>query len=360
MLPIALSASASFAPGDAQIGRNRSSLSDTPRYLDVVVRALQNDSGLWPTFKTHNDYSELEGSSSGATEGGSASVRSRAPDGKLPPSALLLLSDRQRLPEGVWQRAGHERRYGKAFKNATVGGALLRWSISDRFARLLKASSLANPRRDVYAFGVYTGGSVRGIARTLSSFGGCGFHWLWAFDSFSGLPHEATDLHLEGRHWKAGAFSASDALGVHNEKTLLSSIWRAIDHPNVTLVSGYYEDSLPKMPRAQLLPALLVDVDVDLYVSAKQALRWLFTSGLIVPGTLVRYDDWSPHVKLTGTGGLPPDSGNASSWGEMRAHGEITREFGVTWEPVSCGGGGGTLATRTRCEVRVVSLASTR
>ena len=82
--------------------------------------------------------------------------------------------------------------------------------------------------------------------------------------SFTGLPHEAQGLHLEGRHWKAGAFSAADAAGTYDEATLLASIWRRIGHPNVSLVSGFFSESLPHMPRVPLRPALLVDIDVRL------------------------------------------------------------------------------------------------
>jgi hypothetical protein len=66
---------------------------------------------------------------------------------------------------------------------------------------------------------------------------------------------------------------------------------------------------------------------VDLYISAKQALTWLFESRLLVPGSLVRYDDWQ-HGTTTGADG--------SSWGEPKAHMEATREFGVRWQALSC------------------------
>ena len=287
------------------------------------------------------------------------------------------------LPQGVWQKSGHERRYGRAFKNGTaVSAGLLPWVISDRFANMLRVSSETHGRsRDVFAFGVYTGGSVRHIAQVLGS----RFHRLYGFDSFSGLPHESEGLHIEGRHWKAGAFSASDALSTYDERALLHGIWEAVgSHPNVTLVSnrdqrrcrrharammgiqefasahanccgsrfpqvsGYLSESLPRMPLRQLRPALLVDIDVDLYVSAKQALRWVFSSGLAVAGTLVRYDDWvgGEHTNAT--------------WGEMRAHAEITREFGVRWRTISCDGRCSQAMKHCRlCEFQVVAVSST-
>jgi hypothetical protein len=66
-----------------------------------------------------------------------------------------------------------------------------------------------------------------------------------------------------------------------------------------------------------------VDVDSDLYLSAIQCLSWLFRLRLMVPGTLLRYDDW--HDLPNGT----------PLWGEMKAHAEITKRFRVTWVPLN-------------------------
>jgi len=63
-------------------------------------------------------------------------------------------------------------------------------------------------------------------------------------------------------------------------------------------------------------PALIVDCDVDLYISAYQCLDWMFTVGLIVPGTIVYYDDVSVIKEEAG---------------ELKAHLEITEKFAVTW-----------------------------
>ena len=42
----------------------------------------------------------------------------------------------------------------------------------------------------------------------------------------------------------------------------------------------------------RLRPALYVDIDCDFYGATLTALRFLFRHGLIVPGTLLGYDDW--------------------------------------------------------------------
>ena len=92
-----------------------------------------------------------------------------------------------------------------------------------------------------------------------------------------------------------------------------------IAHPNVTLIRGFFNESLPRMHLAHLRPALYVDIDSDLYISARDCLQWLFHSGLMEPGTLVRYDDWKD---------------GRDDWGEMKAHREITDEFDVVWRQV--------------------------
>jgi hypothetical protein len=38
--------------------------------------------------------------------------------------------------------------------------------------------------------------------------------------------------------------------------------------------------------------AVTADVNCDLYISTLQVLRPLFDRGLVVPGTLISYDDW--------------------------------------------------------------------
>ena len=210
------------------------------------------------------------------------------------------------LPHGEWQQSNHEARYGNKF-NATK---IFRWPASIELRERLRRTRRGD--LDVYQFGVYTGGSMRNISHTIGQ-----FRHMWGFDSFQGLPVEQDGLHTEGQHWSKGAFSAADALGVWNARQLMDNILSRIGHPNVTLIPGFFNESLPNMHLMHLRPALLVDVDGDLYLSAKDCLTWLFKSNLIVPGTLVRYDDW--HV-------IP-----RPTWGEMKAHDEITKEFNVVW-----------------------------
>ena len=65
--------------------------------------------------------------------------------------------------------------------------------------------------RDVYQFGVYTGGTMSGIVNYFRALH-VRFGTLWGFDSFEGLPSEAKGHKLLTHNWRPGAYSAADAL----------------------------------------------------------------------------------------------------------------------------------------------------
>ena len=88
------------------------------------------------------------------------------------------------LRRGSWLGAAHSTSYGDASVRVNFN-----WGGSSRFNRL--ANELATPARDVYEFGVYTGGSMRGLARSIKGYG-----TLYGFDSFQGVPEETAGLQL--------------------------------------------------------------------------------------------------------------------------------------------------------------------
>ena len=159
---------------------------------------------------------------------------------------------------------------------------------------------------------------MQGIASRVKGFG-----QLWGFDSFTGLPSEARGVRTEGRHWNPGAFSSADAMSVHSSSALFNRLTRKIGRieGNVTFVPGFFNESLtPELLRQHSFqPALFVDVDGDLYVSALESVGWMLRSGLLVPGSLVRYDDWKDD----------------ESWGETRAHKELESKYDVEWRLIS-------------------------
>lgn len=211
------------------------------------------------------------------------------------------------LRRGAWLSDKHNEAYGSGFKMRGVGY----WGGSGRLARLV--NSAASRDRDVYQFGVYTGGTMRSIAKRIKNFG-----HLYGFDSFSGLPAETPGERLEGAHWRPGSFSAADALGEWRLSSLLARLRTSIAYANTTLIPGFFNESLTPALRRSLpfQPALLVDVDVDLHASTMDCLTWMLDHGLLVPGSFVRYDDWRNMRQ---------------GYGEARAHRELTRRFNITW-----------------------------
>ena len=220
----------------------------------------------------------------------------------------------QTLRHGTWLSQAHDATYGAHFKTRGLNG----WAGSREIVRL--ANAAASKEKDVYQFGVYTAGSMKSLARRLRGFG-----HLYGFDSFSGLPAEAPGSRLEGAHWLPGGFSAADALGEWRLPALLRQMQTKIGYTNTTLVPGYFNESLtPGLYRShRFQPALLVDVDVDLYSSTVQCLSWLFEHKILRPGSLVRYDDWRQI---------------GQRHGEARAHHEVSQKYNVTWRNVGVRG----------------------
>lgn len=147
-----------------------------------------------------------------------------------------------------------------------------------------------SPRKDldVYQFGVYTGVGPKCICEKLAA-AGVQFGRFVGFDSFTGLPAEDDKIDdLEGDHWKKGAFSAADALQMYNREALLAKIEETINYPDTVLVPGMFEASLTDELAATMRPAMLIDVDCDLYISARQCLEWVAKHKLWFPGTVVR------------------------------------------------------------------------
>jgi hypothetical protein len=222
---------------------------------------------------------------------------------------LLLLSSGVTVSSIEWQSAAHIQKYGSRFKNVKS----FNWGASDQFVKIANNASDAS-ECDIYQFGVYTGGTMKAMHRKIKS-----YRKMWGFDSFQGLPEEIHGLHIEGKHWLAGAFSSKGALKYKSATGAMNHVKSQLVGNN-ELVMGFFNESLPRMDIAQTRKALVVDIDSDLYISAIQALEWLFKNNIAMSGTLFRYDDWN--------------SGD-QSWGEPKAHSEITKQCNVIWKQIS-------------------------
>ncbi len=119
---------------------------------------------------------------------------------------------------------------------------------------------------------------------------------FYAFDSFQGLPVINT---AEDGYFKTGSFATSleEFVRLVHQKSGLR-----IDRENV--IEGFYSDSLTSDLQARMPKAGVVHIDVDLYSSTVEVLR--FIKPLVVTGTVLIFDDWYA---------FPPGANK----GEMRA-----------------------------------------
>ena len=188
--------------------------------------------------------------------------------------------------------------------------------------------------RDVYQFGVFTGGGLKKIA---ASAGNC--RQVFGFDSFEGIPsetHEEFESWHTGKkykqHFGEGGYSAAAAFNDTSLRSVLRRVAQFVGHPErVTLIGGYFNETCNArtLRKHRMQPALYVDMDADIYLSAIQALDWMFGSGLIIPGTIVRYDDWPRKNATRG-----PRKGT-NFYGQARAHYELSERWDVKWRLIA-------------------------
>jgi hypothetical protein len=114
-------------------------------------------------------------------------------------------------------------------------------------------------------FGVFTGGTIRYIARRI------GRRTIHGFDSFEGLPEAWSGFNLGGK-----AFDRKGRLP------------RVPD--NVVLHRGYFDASLPKWLDEHPGPVAFMHLDCDLYSSTKTILK--LTAPRVVPGTVILFDEY--------------------------------------------------------------------
>jgi hypothetical protein len=114
-------------------------------------------------------------------------------------------------------------------------------------------------------FGVFTGGTIRFIARRV------GNRTVHGFDSFEGLPEAWSGFSLGGKTFDVGG--------------------RLPRVPgNVRLHRGYFEDSLPKWLADNTGPVAFIHLDCDLYSSTKTIFALL--APRLIPGTVILFDEY--------------------------------------------------------------------
>jgi hypothetical protein len=116
----------------------------------------------------------------------------------------------------------------------------------------------------VCEFGVFEGASINHIAARVPH------RAVFGFDSFEGLPE----------HWRESFGPGMFTTGGRLPEVL----------PNVRLLKGWFDETLPPFAARHPGPVALLHVDCDLYSSTKCVLEHLGDS--LVPGSVVVFDEY--------------------------------------------------------------------
>jgi len=172
--------------------------------------------------------------------------------------------------------------------------------------------------KDIIEFGTFEGNTGKAINELLK-YHDMRFNKFWTCDSFQGLPKEDKTVPLY-ENWQEGAFNAMADTGSTTVEETMSKIYPRIfcDFIPVELVPGFYSESLNDELSLKIKPVAFVHMDCDLYISAYQALDFLARNNLIVPGTIICYDDWGGNVEWEG--------------GESLAHKQVSEKYGIKWQ----------------------------
>jgi hypothetical protein len=134
---------------------------------------------------------------------------------------------------------------------------------------------------------------------------------IMGFDSFEGLPDEAEGIPVNPKYVK-GAYkydlSTTDIYNKCNCK------------PELRLVKCMF-DKIPDYWAKYVNQTSLIHIDCDLYNSTLSALTWCFQNKVIVPGTLVAFDEYRSTLVTDGDLG-----------GEEKAWHEIVTKYNIKFE----------------------------
>ena len=189
---------------------------------------------------------------------------------------------------------------------------------------------------DVYEFGVFNGDSMIEIAGILNN-EEIEINNFYGFDVFTGMPKETAEPIFQ-EAWDPDimpdAFNALLRLGIDTQEGVATHIQNQVqevfDSSNkktkVSIIAGLVEESMQN--RDGYNKAFYVDFDLDIYSPTRYAFEFLVKNNLIVPGTMIGYDDW---------GGTPHEN---FEHGESRAHKEISDLYGIKMTKLYEGGQG--------------------
>jgi hypothetical protein len=169
------------------------------------------------------------------------------------------------------------------------------WALSDRWGTLVNDKMVEV--EEAYAETLLREIEADGVAGAIVEFGVFRGDWLlrlirsserlrmrrqfFGFDSFAGLPAPSSEHDLDC--WAAGDYAASlEEVAEHLDVT---------HRANVTLVKGWFSDSLRAEPVAAIDKIALARIDCDLYQPAVECLDYL--EGRLTDGAILVFDDWT-------------------------------------------------------------------
>src|SRR3990167_4661435 len=146
---------------------------------------------------------------------------------------------------------------------------------------------------DFYEFGVYSGHGLRDAVSVLVNQDGLNIRKFLGFDSFVGLPPEDKNVACS-KDWFEGQFNAVSFHGVTSIDEAIAKVKAAvpISEDRLEFIVGYYSETLTSELAKSYKPAAYVHMDVDMYTSCVDCLKFLTENNLWINGTIIRYDDW--------------------------------------------------------------------
>lgn len=179
---------------------------------------------------------------------------------------------------------------------------------------------------DVYQFGVFTGDSMKELSSILSKHK-IEVNSFYGFDVFTGMPKETAEP-IAQPSWdpdvEPDTFNAVKRLNLESVDECVNKITNEVkeifsknnNNSSVSIFPGLVEETVSTNGE-KFKPAFYIDFDLDIYSPTKYAFDYLAKNNLILPGTIIGYDDW---------GGTPGYQEMLD--GESRAHREIVEEYG--------------------------------
>ena len=162
-------------------------------------------------------------------------------------------------------------------------------------AHLLDCFRKSPIQGDIYQFGVADGFSLQVIGHMMKEIPATPNYY--GFDVFTGMPKE--EIEPDKQRDAPGCFKLVEMQGATDLPEAMKTLQSDIESnmrpgAKLTLIQGLVQETLTDdlAVRYFMRPARYIDMDMDIYSPTKFALEWLVKSKLIVPGTVIGFDDW--------------------------------------------------------------------